>query len=307
MDFEKVLVTGGAGLLGRYVVAELQDRCTVTVLDRRAAGDRSLIGDVTDPEAVRAAAMGQQAVIHIAAVPNIWSSDAETIMRVNVLGTWNVFRAAEAAGVRRVVLCSSDSVFGFTVREGRMLPPLYAPVDFAHPLQATDPYALSKVLGEEIARSFAARGVEVIVLRPVFVAYPEMADEIRLRARDPERYRGPMAGGPSSAGGGPLWHHIDPRDAARAFRLALLLPAPRFERFVLSAEVTLAPEPTVARLERFLGRAIEIRRPEIYRENPFAPLYDLSSSRERLGFTAEHEQRHLVEQGQREGGSTSSC
>ena len=87
MDFEKVLVTGGAGLLGRYVVAELQDRCTVTVLDRRAAGDRSLIGDVTDPEAVRAAAMGQQAVIHIAAVPNIWSSDAETIMRVNVLGT----------------------------------------------------------------------------------------------------------------------------------------------------------------------------------------------------------------------------
>jgi hypothetical protein len=45
---------------------------------------------------------------------------------------------------------------------------------------------------------------------------------------------------------------------------------------------------TVARLERFLGRAIEIRRPEIYRENPFATLYDLSSSRERLGFTAEH-------------------
>jgi hypothetical protein len=70
---------------------------------------------------------------------------------------------------------------------------------------------------KRIARSFAARGVEVIVLRPVFVAYPEMADEIRLRARDPERYRGPMAGRPSSAGGGPLWHHIDARDAAGPF------------------------------------------------------------------------------------------
>lgn len=241
-----------------------------------------------------AAAEDQHAVIHIAAVPNIWSADPETIMRVNVLGTWNVFQAAEAMGVRRVVLCSSDSVVGFTVREGNMVPPLYAPVDLEHPLQATDPYALSKVLGEEIGRSFAARGMEVVVLRPVFVAYPEMADELRVRAEDPVRYRGSMAGGPSAAGGGPLWHHVDPRDAARAFRLALALRQPTFERFFISAEVTLAPEPTLERLERVLGREIEIRRPEVFRENPFAPLYDLAPARERLGFMAEHEQRHLV-------------
>ena len=228
MEFEKVLVTGGAGLLGRYVVGELQDRCTVTGLDRTAGvgGGRWLLGDITDIGAVSAAAEDQHAVIHIAAVPNIWSADPETIMRVNVLGTWNVFQAAEAMGVRRVVLCSSDSVVGFTVREGKMEPPLYAPVDLEHPLQATDPYALSKVLGEEIGRSFAARGMEVVVLRPVFVAYPEMADELRVRAEDPVRYRGSMAGGPSAAGGGPLWHHVDPRDAARAFRLALALRQP---------------------------------------------------------------------------------
>jgi nucleoside-diphosphate-sugar epimerase len=296
MEFEKVLVTGGAGLLGRYVVGELQDRCTVTGLDRTAGvgGSRWLLGDITDIGAVSAAAEDQHAVIHIAAVPNIWSADPETIMRVNVLGTWNVFQAAEAMGVRRVVLCSSDSVVGFTVREGKMVPPLYAPVDLEHPLQATDPYALSKVLGEEIGRSFAARGMEVVVLRPVFVAYPEMADELRVRAEDPVRYRGSMVGGPSAAGGGPLWHHVDPRDAARAFRLALALRQPTFERFFISAEVTLAPEPTLERLERVLGREIEIRRPEVFRENPFAPLYDLAPARERLGFMAEHEQRHLV-------------
>jgi nucleoside-diphosphate-sugar epimerase len=309
MEFEKVLVTGGAGLLGRYVVAELHERCAVTILDRRPcpAGNRSPLGDVTDLDAMRAAAAGQHAVLHIAAIPNIWSGDADTIMRVNVLGTWNVFQAANSAGVRRVVLCSSDSVIGFTVREGKMLPPLYVPVDLEHPLQATDPYALSKALGEDIARSFAFRGMEVQVLRPVFVAYPEMADEIRVRAKDPAKYHGPMAGGPSAAGGGPLWHYIDPRDAARAFRLALELREATFERFFLSAEATLAPEPTLERLERFLGRSLEIRRPELYRHNPFAPLYELSPSRERLGFTAEYDQRQLAQQPLKQAAEGATC
>jgi hypothetical protein len=61
-------------------------------------------------------------------------------------------------------------------------------------------------LGPPAAQSFAARGVKVIVLRPVFVAYPEMADEIRLRARDPERYRGPIVG--VSRRPSPAWRRV---------------------------------------------------------------------------------------------------
>lgn len=302
MLFEKVLVTGAAGLLGRHILADLRGRARVTALDRRRAEDTIAwhVGDVTDAALVAHAAAGQDAVIHAAAVPNISSGDAETIMRVNVLGTYNVLRAAETAGVRRVVLCSSDSVLGFTVREGRMLPPLYAPADLDHPLRPTDPYALSKLLGEQAGRSFSDRGLEVIVLRPVFIAYPEMKRELTTRARDPENYRGPMAGGPSPAGGGPLWHHIDPRDAARAFRLALEMRDIHFERFYLSAETTLAPEPTLDRLERILARRIEVRRPDTYVRNPFAPLYDLTPTHERLGFTAEYDQRDIVAEAARE-------
>ena len=86
------------------------------------------------------------------------------------------------------------------------------------------------------------REAEVIALRPVFVLYPEMVGEVRARAEDPANYRGPMVGGPSSAGGGPLWHYVDPRDVARAFRLALEAPAlPRFEGLYISARSTLAP------------------------------------------------------------------
>lgn len=294
-----VLVTGAAGLLGRFVVRELVAHgYRVRGLDRRA-GAESIewhVGDVTDAALVAGATAGADAVLHIAAIPNIWSGDGQTIMRVNLLGSYTVFEAAEAAGVRRAIFCSSDSVAGYTVREGRMLHPRYAPLDLDHPLLATDPYAVSKVMGEDLARAYALRGMSVAALRTVFVAYPDMAGEIVARARDPDAYRGPAAGGPSSAGGGPLHHHIDPRDLARAFRLALELPMQPggFERFYLSAQVTLSPEPTVRRLRRLHGDAVEIRNPGLYDRQPFAPLYDLSHAADRLGFVAEYDQRGLL-------------
>jgi nucleoside-diphosphate-sugar epimerase len=294
-----ILVTGAAGLLGRFVVQELlSNGYTVRGFDRRrgAADIDWRIADVTDAAAVRDAVSGADAVLHIAAVPNIWSGDGQTIIRVNVQGTYTILEAAEAAGIDRFVFCSSDSVSGYTVREGRMLRPLYAPLDLAHPMQATDPYAVSKVLGEDLAHAYAFRGMTVVALRTVFVAYPEMAAEIVARAKDPENYRGPIAGGPSSAGGGPLHHHIDPRDLARAFRLAMQLSMPKgsFERFFLSSQVTLSPEPTLDRLRRLHGETIEIRDPEVYARQPFAPLYDLEHAALHLGFVAEYDQRHLI-------------
>lgn len=294
-----VLVTGAAGLLGRFVVRELLAHgYTVRGLDRRQ-GETDIewfVGDVTDPALVAKAIAGADAVLHIAAIPNIWSGDGQTIMRVNLLGTYTVFEAAEAAGLKRAIFCSSDSVAGYTVREGRMLHPRYAPLDLDHPLLATDPYAISKVMGEDLARAYALRGMSVVALRTVFVAYPEMAGEIVARAKNPDSYRGRMAGGPSSAGGGPLHHHIDPRDLARAFRLALELQMTpgEFDRFYLSAQVTLSPEPTVQRLRRLHGDAIEIRQPVVYEREPFAPLYDLAHAAKRLGFVAQHDQRHLL-------------
>ena len=297
MSFERVLVTGAAGLLGGYIVDALAPHCSVTGFDRRP-GRHDIpwkIGDITDAVAVSAAVRGHDAVIHVAAVPNIWSGDGETIMRVNTMGTWLVLDAAEQAGIRRVTLCSSDSVVGFTVAEGRLLPPLYLPVDVAHPRRPTDPYALSKLLGEETGRSFAERGrLEVLVLRPVFIAYPEMYPEIRARAANPTGYKGPMAGGPSAAGGGPVWHHVDPRDAAHAFRLALEIPYSGFEAFFISAAKTLAPEPTLDRLRRALGYLPDIRDPELYKRHPFAPLYDLAHARDRLGFTPQFDARTIA-------------
>jgi nucleoside-diphosphate-sugar epimerase len=296
MKFSRVLVTGAAGLLGRAVVAELSSKCQVVGFDMKPGeADNWHVGDLTDASTVSRAVEGCDSVLHIAAVPNIWSGTGETIMRVNVLGTYQVLAAAEKAGVKRVVLCSSDSVVGFTVGEGSMLPPLYLPIDNEHPLRATDPYGLSKVLGEDLGRSFVYRGnLEVVALRPVFIAYPEMYGEIAARAKDPENYRGPMVGGPSSAGGGVVWHHVDARDAAVGFRRALEIDVNGFDTFFLSADVTLAPEPTLERLKRRIGTLPEIRQPYVYERNPYAPLYDLSRTRDVLGFKPQYDAREVA-------------
>lgn len=297
-----VLVTGAAGLLGRYIVQELvQAGYAVRGFDL-IAGDTEcewMTGDVTSAEDVARAVAGVDAIIHAAARANIWSGTGEEIMLTNVMGTWQLFEAARQASITKVVFCSSDSVVGYTVREGAMRPPRYMPVDEEHPLQATDPYALSKILGEDIARSFTFWGMNVIALRTVFVAYPEMAGEIRARHADPENYSGTPAGGPSSAGGGAFYNYIDPRDLACAFRLALekrLAPG-SFRTYFIANDETLASEPTVARARRLHGKQIEVRAPEHYAQHPFASLYDTRKAQAELGFVARHGLRHLIEPG----------
>jgi nucleoside-diphosphate-sugar epimerase len=298
MNFKHVLVTGAAGLLGRYIVEELQGHCEVVGFDLKAgpAPIEWRLGSVTDPAAVAAAVAGKDAIVHVAAIPNIWSGSGDEMMQVNVLGVYRLLAAAEEAGVKRVVLCSSGAVTGFTVRDGGsvLIPPESLPIDVDAPLKPTDPYSLSKMLGEEIGRSFALRGkLEIVILRPAFIAYPEMYGELRARAAAPQTYKGRQAGGPASAGGGPCWNHVDPRDMATSFRKALELQDVVFERFFVYAKVTLSPKPTLERLRDVLGSVPPLRKPEIYAENPFAPLEDITLTRDRLGFEPKFDARNV--------------
>jgi nucleoside-diphosphate-sugar epimerase len=301
MALGKVLVTGASGLLGSYVVAELAGKADIVGLDLMPPQDRSGIsafieGSIEDTEAVRSAVAGCDAVVHVAARPNIWSGEGHEIIRTNVTGTWNVLQAAEDAGVKRVVITSSDSVVGYTVLEGAMIPPEYLPIDNVHPLHPTDAYALSKVLCERTAQAFLDRGkLDVVALRPVYVLYPEFECEVLARAADPENYKGPAAGGRQPAGGGVMWHYVDPRDLARAFRLALEAEKPGFGPYFICGPNTLAPEPTIERLaSRMRGVRIPVQLPEVYEVSPHAPLYDLAAARDALGFEAIHDHRALV-------------
>jgi nucleoside-diphosphate-sugar epimerase len=132
-----------------------------------AGFDRADGDDLLDLASVRRAVDGCAAVVHAGALAHDTAGSPEDIMAVNVLGTWHVLLAAEAAGISRVVYFSSGQVFG--IAEGERLPD-YFPVDDAHPRRAMRPYGLSKCLAEDLCAGFTARtGIPTVALRPAWV------------------------------------------------------------------------------------------------------------------------------------------
>ena len=166
-----VLVTGGAGFIGSHLVdALVAAGASVRVLDDLSSGRRENLvasakaidfveGDIRDVETCRRACRGSQIVFHLAAVGSVPRSmkDPAHTLAVNVGGTTNVLTGARDAGTRRVVYASSSSVYGdsetLPKREGEEGRPL-------------SPYALSKLMNEELADVFArCYGMELIGLR----------------------------------------------------------------------------------------------------------------------------------------------
>ncbi len=290
---KRVVVTGGGGLLGSYVVSALLEDAEVVAFDLAPPVDDVgfIQASILDQQRLLDAFRGADAVAHVAAAPNIGSGSPEHIFELNVRGTWNVLEAARLAGVRRVVLCSSDSVMGNTVWPEHFWCPAYLPVDEDHPVRPADPYALSKLLGEEAGRSYARRGVEVVALRPVFILYPTMMGEVRARQADPHRYVGPCAGGHSPAGGGLCWHHVDPRDVAAAFRLALFAPWNGFAAYYLAAPSTLHPQPTLDRIREAFERLPDRFDRAPYDANHFAPMYSTARAAADLEWTPIYDHR----------------
>jgi nucleoside-diphosphate-sugar epimerase len=123
------LVTGATGLLGSHIVEQLRRQGRpVRVLARRGAdtawlesqGAEIAWGDLTDPASVQAACRGVQTVYHAAARVGDWGPWAE-FERITIQGSRNLFDAAEAAGVQRLVHISSISVYGHVNEEGLVL------------------------------------------------------------------------------------------------------------------------------------------------------------------------------------------
>src|ERR1700689_4658182 len=167
----RLLVTGHRGHVGVPVTEFLRSRGHEVVGFDRADG-----ADILDLAAISEAARGSDAIVHLAALAHDTAGSPEDIMAVNVLGTWHVLLAAEAAGAGRVIYFSSGQVFG--IAEGERLPD-YFPVDDAHPRRAMRPYGLSKCLAEDLCAGFTARtGIPTVTLRPAWVWDPDMYERI---------------------------------------------------------------------------------------------------------------------------------
>jgi UDP-glucose 4-epimerase len=272
VGYQKIVVTGGAGRLGKYVTKNLRPR-DLTLVDRVSPNDTGLRfaqADVTDYGALKDIFAGQDAVLHLAAIPNPRTAPADITFRTNVQGTWAVLQAAEDCGVKRVVVASSDAALGIYYKTSRW-GPQYLPVDEDHPLRPVEFYSLSKECTESICRSYANRGsLEVIVIRPTHIVFPPEYPELETRGADVENYH--------------MWTYVAPEDVAEGFRCALDVKDGAYGAYFITAPDGLNTRPTLDMLRERYGAEPPVRNSSYFENNPFASILDGGRARERLDF-----------------------
>ena len=239
----KIAVTGGSGKAGRAVVRDLAQRGHEVLNIDRVPSPESyapdgpipfLQADLTDfGQAVQALSGGEtlpgiELVVHLAAIPSPTHATPDQVFRTNVTSTYAVFAAATHLGLRRVVWASSETTLGLPFARS----PDYAPVDEAHMYPETS-YALSKVVGEEIARQFSRwSGVPIIglrfsnvMVRADYERFPGYWDDPHLRKWN-------------------LWGYVDESHVTESVRRALEADIDGAHNFIIAAADTVMKRPS---------------------------------------------------------------
>ena len=264
----RVVVTGGSGRLGQYVVRELFTHAhQVSSLDcvkPRECPAPTYAVDLSKFNSLLDHFKTADAVIHLARIrfpytetgfdgaTQKWqfgdlAGDAERFNQ-NLAMTNNVLAAAEAVGIRKIICGSSLAIYGLYYPSTEQQPD-YLPVDELHPLRPQDPYGLTKLLGEKLCEALSQKsGVAVASLRFSGI-YTEAHRPMLLERKK----------NPSVRGAGALWSYIDARDAARACRVALEAKLSGHQIFNIAAPNSLVDIPTRELISRYLPQVRDLR------------------------------------------------
>ena len=160
--YEKLLLTGAAGGLGKALRNRLQANCSVLRLsDVQAFGEafdaeEIVLADLADAAAVDAMVKGVNAIVHLGGISV--EGPFGPILQANILGLYNLYEAARKHGVKRVVFASSNHVTGFYRQDQT--------ITADHPARPDGLYGLSKAFGEDLSRFYFDRyGIETACVR----------------------------------------------------------------------------------------------------------------------------------------------
>ncbi len=161
--FGRVLVTGSDGFIGSHLVKFLEGGRSEVRGFSMTESRMTMRGDLRDYEAVKAACEQMDAVFHLGGISNAADADSDVAadFDVNVKGTFNILRAAEKCGVKKVVFSSSAFVYGN---------PKSVPIPEESVLEPNTFYGQSKLAAEEYCRFYSRRGLDVVIAR-IFNAF----------------------------------------------------------------------------------------------------------------------------------------
>jgi nucleoside-diphosphate-sugar epimerase len=299
MTRKRILFTGGSGKAGRHVVPWLLDQgyrvvnVDLTPLDH--PGVDNLIADITDSGQMFNVLTSYanfdelepgtgvprfDAVVHFAAVPRILLKPDNETFRVNTIGTYNVIEAATKLGIDKIVIASSETTYGVCFADGQVNPDFLPLEEDDYDTNPTDSYALSKVVNEQTARSFATRtGADIYALRIGNVIEPhEYAENFPGYFADPAvRRRNAFC-------------YIDARDLGQIVHLCIQKDGLGFEVFNAGNDDNSANIPAARLAERFFPGT-----PVRHALGRFEALYSNRKIREVLGFKEQHNWRMYVD------------
>jgi len=292
----KVLITGACGYLARTLIKELEENHELVLLDRSRpeeatqfdpeGGERLasplvtrwpfVQAEITDADAMREAARGVDAVIHLAAaVTGLPEFGVETF-RDNALGTFIALDAARLGGVKRFLCASSVNAYGTIYWRISDRPVEYSSMPLTEDFDPVpeDPYSLGKLVNEETCAAFhRAYDITTAAFRFAGVWHDKM-------------YREKIEEGltPTTEWSDYLYQWVHVEDLVHGLRQALEAPGlPGCGVYNLGAADTLCPEPTMEILQRF--------RPALTIETPLegrAPLLSIERARKAFGYEPLH-------------------
>ncbi len=241
----RICVTGATGKAGRAAVRELREHgYDVLATDVALTGDDVAAGilraDLTDYGQATEALRGADAVVHVANIPAPGLSTPAVTFNGNVTMNFNVFHAAAALGLAKVVWASSETTLGLPFGRGpEQFPggtgqaPRYVPVDEDHFPVPNTTYALSKVVSETIAEQMTRwSDIPLVGLRISNIMAPHDYERFPSYWPDPHSRKWN------------LWGYVDVRDVAAACRLGLEADVTGSQNVIIAAADTVMNRPT---------------------------------------------------------------